>query len=148
MLDTIRVKYPIVPTKEQLVEWTADIKSRPTGVSRKYIYNYKLDEALLKYTYIPTDYTGNPLLMLELSLPKLLFDNNYQSGRKVRLLGVGVSGFGTEKYRQLSLFDKATVQDAKLDKLEDLVKKKFGKKSIQRAEGIRRKDIFNDFERE
>ena len=78
MLDTIRVKYPIVPTKEQLVEWTADIKSRPTGVSRKYIYNYKLDEALLKYTYIPTDYTGNPLLMLELSLPKLLFDNNYQ----------------------------------------------------------------------
>ena len=75
-----------------------------------------------------------------------LFDNNYQSGRKVRLLGVGVSGFGSEAARQLSLFDKKTVQNKDLDKLEDLVKNKFGKKSIQRAESINRKDIFNDFE--
>ena len=75
-----------------------------------------------------------------------LFNNNYQSGRKVRLLGVGVSGFGSENARQLSLFDKSTVQNEELDKLEDLVKKKFGKKSIQRAEGIKRKDVFNDFE--
>jgi nucleotidyltransferase/DNA polymerase involved in DNA repair len=72
---------------------------------------------------------------------KILFDNNYQSGRKVRLLGVGVSGFGNEISRQLSLFEKPTAQDEELDKLEDLVKKKFGKKSIRRAEGIRRKDI-------
>ena len=79
---------------------------------------------------------------------KKLFDNNYQSGRKVRLLGVGVSGFGTVKNRQLSLFDKQSMQDEKLDKLEDLVKKKFGKKSIQRAAGIRRKDILDDFEEE
>jgi len=64
------------------------------------------------------------------------------------LLGVGVSGFGTIKNRQLSLFDKQSMQDEKLDELEDLVKKKFGKKSIQRAEGIRRKDIIDDFERE
>jgi len=79
---------------------------------------------------------------------KKLFDNNYQSGRKVRLLGVGVSGFGKETNRQLSLFDKQSMQDEKLDELEDLVKKKFGKKSIQRAEGIRRKDILNDFKDE
>jgi len=79
---------------------------------------------------------------------KNLFDKNYQSGRKVRLLGVGVSGFGIARARQLSLFDKSTTQDAELDNLEDLVKKKFGKKSIQRAEGIRRKDILDDFERE
>ncbi len=46
------------------------------------------------------------------------------------------------------LFDKSTTQDAELDNLEDLVKKKFGKKSIQRAEGIRRKDIIDDFEDE
>ena len=78
MLDTIRVKYPIVPKAEQLEYWTQKISVSPTGVSQKYIYNYKLDEAFLKYTYIPTDYTGKPLLSLELSLPKLLFDNNYR----------------------------------------------------------------------
>lgn len=79
---------------------------------------------------------------------KILFDNNYQKGRKVRLLGVGVSSFGKEVNRQLSLFDKQSMQDEKLDQLEDLVKKKFGKKSIQRAESINRKRIFDDFERE
>ena len=78
MLDTIRVKYPIVPTKEQLEHWRYMLSRSQTGVSQKYVYNYKLDEAMLKYTYIPIDYSGNPLLMLELSLPKLLFDNNFQ----------------------------------------------------------------------
>ena len=78
MLDTIRVKYPIVPTKEQLEYWRHNLSRTQEGVSQKYIYNYMLDEAMLKYTYIPTDYSGNPLLMLELSLPKLLFGNNYQ----------------------------------------------------------------------
>ena len=78
MLDTIRVKYPIVPEAEQLEYWTQKLSISPTGVRQKYIYNYKLDEALLKYTYIPIDYTGKPLLSLELSLAKLLFDNNYR----------------------------------------------------------------------
>ena len=78
MLDTIRVKYPIVPEAEQLEYWTQKLSISPTGVRQKYIYNYKLDEALLKYTYIPIDYTGKPLLSLEVSLPKLLFDNNYR----------------------------------------------------------------------
>ena len=78
MLDTIRVKYPIIPTTEQLQHWTKIFTVKQEGIRRKYIYNYKFDGAMLKYTYIPTDYIGNPLLMLELSLPKLLFDNNYQ----------------------------------------------------------------------
>ena len=78
MLDTIRVKYPIIPEKEQLEPWKQLLTVTQESVRQRHIYNYKLDEAMLKYTYIPTDYSGNPLLMLELSLPKLLFGNNYQ----------------------------------------------------------------------
>ena len=78
MLDTIRVKYPITPTKDQLEHWTQILSVKQEGIRRKYIYNPSLEDIMLKYTYIPTDYSGNPLLMLELSLPKLLFGNNYK----------------------------------------------------------------------
>ncbi|MBT3187902.1 MAG: hypothetical protein HN736_09060 [Anaerolineae bacterium] len=78
MLDTIRVKYPIAPTDEQLLHWSKTTTETPTGIRKKYYYNYELDEVMLKFTYLPADYTGKPLLSLELSLPKLLFGNNYQ----------------------------------------------------------------------
>jgi hypothetical protein len=78
MLDTIRVKYPIAPTDEQLLHWSKTTTETPTGIRQKYYYNYELDGTMLKYTYLPADYTGKPLLSLELSLPKLLFGNNYQ----------------------------------------------------------------------
>jgi len=78
MLDTIRVKFPIYPTDEQLKGWTTRITRTETGERKVYIYNPVLDETTLRFTYYPTDYSGKPMLTLELSLPKLIFDNNYQ----------------------------------------------------------------------
>ena len=78
MLDTIRVKFPISPTDEQLKAWTTKITKTPTGQRTTYIYNPILDETTLRFTYLPADYTGHPMLTLEFSLPKLIFDNNYQ----------------------------------------------------------------------
>ncbi len=57
-----------------------------------------------------------------------LFNQAYQTHRKVRLLGVGVSGFTGESVSQLSIFDGDQPEDSKLDELSDLVKSRFGKK--------------------
>jgi DNA polymerase-4 len=65
-----------------------------------------------------------------------LFERNYQSGRKVRLLGVGVSGFLLADTEQLSLFDINKTDTGKLDSLEDKIKEKFGTKSVLRAESL------------
>lgn len=78
MLDTIRVKFPIYPTDEQLKAWTLRTTKTPTGEKAVYIYNPVVDETTLRFTYYPTDYSGKPMMTLELSLPKLIFDNNYQ----------------------------------------------------------------------
>ena len=78
MLDTIRVKYHITPTREQFESWTESKITSPTGERKKYFYNHELGDTMLKYTYIPIDYTGEPLLTLEFSLPKLIFKNNHR----------------------------------------------------------------------
>ena len=69
---------------------------------------------------------------------KELFLKFYQSRRKVRLLGVGVSGFRKPADRQLSIFDDKRKDSTRLEFVEDLIKKRFGKGSIGRAEGIDR----------
>jgi len=81
MLDTVRVKYPISPDPEQLQSWIHKTTTTETSGTREYyIYNPKVteDEVSLRYTYYPLDYNFKPLLTLELSLPKLLYSNNYQ----------------------------------------------------------------------
>jgi hypothetical protein len=81
MLDTIRVKYPISPDQDQLRYWIHKTSTTETGGLREwYIYNPKVteDEIALRYTYFPHSYNFDPLLTLELSLPKLIFGNNYQ----------------------------------------------------------------------
>lgn len=78
MLDTIRVKFPINPTEEQLKGWIHKTSESQTGIRNSYIYNTLIDEAMLKFTYFPLDYKSKPMLTLEVSLPKLLFDNNYR----------------------------------------------------------------------
>jgi DNA polymerase-4 len=67
---------------------------------------------------------------------KELFQKNYGQGRMVRLLGVGVSGFVDEIGHQLSIFEKKAEEKDTLDSLEDLVKEKFGKHAISRAESL------------
>ncbi len=78
MIDTIRVKFPIDPTKEQLKNWTHKTTSTLTGMKDVYIYNPEINGAMCKFTFYPQDYKGNPLLTLELSLPKLFFGYNYK----------------------------------------------------------------------
>lgn len=80
MLDTIRVKYPIPPDQEQLQYWIHKTTTTATGgIRESYLYNPKVvdDEVSLRYTFYPFGYDNNPLLTLELSLPKLLYGNNY-----------------------------------------------------------------------
>jgi nucleotidyltransferase/DNA polymerase involved in DNA repair len=69
-----------------------------------------------------------------------LFDTHYQKGRQVRLIGVGVSGFVDEVGEQISLFEKKMRGNTQLDELEDLVKSRFGKHAIGRAEGLAHKN--------
>lgn len=80
MIDTIRVKYRISPTQQQLKAWIRKITSTGSGKARRnvYIYNHAIGKTLLRFTYYPEDYSGFPLLSLEMSLPKIIFDNNYQ----------------------------------------------------------------------
>ncbi len=67
---------------------------------------------------------------------KTLFTQNYQTGRPVRLLGVGISGFDETEGRQLSLFSPQAEKSGKLDQVQDLLTNRFGKKIIQRAESL------------
>jgi hypothetical protein len=78
MLDTIRVKFPVFPSDEQLKRWITRITRTQEGEQKTFIYNPVVDETVLRFTYRPVDYTGKPMLSLECSLPKLIFDNNYQ----------------------------------------------------------------------
>ena len=79
MLDTIRVKFPIEPTVEQLkTGWTQRTTRTQTGESNTYLFNPVVGETTLRFTYRPVDYTSQPMLTLECSLPKLIFGNNYQ----------------------------------------------------------------------
>ena len=77
---------------------------------------------------------------------KSLFEYNYQKGRKVRLLGVGISSFGDKEGRQLSLFGKSLGKKKALDEIQDLITNKFGKGVISRGESISNKDLDNEKE--
>ena len=80
MIDTIRVKFPVAPTPTQLEAWEKHTRTKPTGqIFKKYTHNTALtpDRISVRCTYLPLDYTGNPLLTIELSLPKALYGNNF-----------------------------------------------------------------------
>lgn len=77
-----------------------------------------------------------------------LFDRNYQAGRKVRLLGVGVSGFKQNDSGQLSIFDLNKTDTGKLDTLEDRIKEKFGSKAVLRAESLLSREKMKGIRRE
>jgi hypothetical protein len=80
MIDTIRVKSPCAPTPAQLEWWECHTRTKPTGeVSHKYILNRKLtdDDISVRCTHFPFDYDGNPMTTVELSLPKVVFGDNF-----------------------------------------------------------------------
>ena len=79
MLDTIRVKFPIRPTEEQLKQWwTLRTTKTQTGEKNYYIYNPVVRDTTLRFTYYPVAYDNSEILTLEMSLPKLILGNNYQ----------------------------------------------------------------------
>jgi hypothetical protein len=80
MIDTVRLKFSITLELEQLQGWIQKITSIQNGGFRQsFIYNPKIcDDVMLKYTYYPLGYICKPLLLLEFSLPKLLYGNNFQ----------------------------------------------------------------------
>ncbi len=65
-----------------------------------------------------------------------LFEQNWPSGKRVRLLGVGVSGFETPAY-QLSLWaNPATEQERKLQATLDELRNRFGGTAVQRGSDL------------
>lgn len=79
MIDTIRVKFPISPTEEQLKNrWTAKSTRTQKGTKTVYIFNPVVRDTRLRFTYIPVAYDESEMLTLEMSLPKLVLGNNYQ----------------------------------------------------------------------
>jgi DNA polymerase-4 len=65
-----------------------------------------------------------------------LFDATWPKGKPVRLIGVGVSGLGSQ-HRQLSLFDRAWEQDGRLMQAVDAIRARFGQQALQRAADLR-----------
>ncbi len=81
----------------------------------------------------PTDQTHE---MLEVVLN--LFEKNYVPKRKIRLIGVGISGFDHPLTHQLSLFDKIDEKQKKLDRVQDLLSERYGRHIVQRAASLNR----------
>jgi hypothetical protein len=61
-----------------------------------------------------------------------LFYKEWQSGKAVRLIGVGVSGLGLP-VRQLSFWDQASQKDARLQSALDLLRERYGKDVLHRG---------------
>ena len=78
MLDTIRAKFPISPTAFQLDGWRCITTKFADGEKIKYVYNPIIAASSMRFTYLPEAYDGRPMLSLEMSLPKAVFQNNYQ----------------------------------------------------------------------
>ncbi len=77
MIDTIRVKYQISPTSDQLQHWTCSTISKQDSASHKFFYNPVVDNTSIRYTYYPISYDGKPSVTIEFSFPKLVFGNNF-----------------------------------------------------------------------
>ncbi len=68
------------------------------------------------------------------TIARMLFDKNWQSFRKIRLIGVSASNFNQGE-DQLGLFDdpKNKIRNEKLDKAVDEIRERYGRKAVKRA---------------
>lgn len=64
-----------------------------------------------------------------------LFRKVWRPGRKVRLIGVGVSDLGPPA-RQLRLFDRAWEQEARLLRAVDSIRERFGTRALRRGSAL------------
>jgi DNA polymerase-4 len=72
-----------------------------------------------------------------------LFRKVWKPGRKVRLIGVGVSDLGPP-VRQLELFDRAWEQEARLLRAVDSIRERFGAASLRRGSSLPREEAAED----
>jgi DNA polymerase-4 len=61
---------------------------------------------------------------------------NWSQGRRVRLLGVGVSGLGPLT-RQLTLFERSWQEDERLLQAVDSIRSRYGPQALQRGHRIK-----------
>jgi hypothetical protein len=66
---------------------------------------------------------------------QVLFESLWDGKRKVRLIGVGVSGLQTESW-QLSLWDSPTDRERRLLAAVDDLKARYGRKIVQRGSAL------------
>lgn len=68
------------------------------------------------------------------TIARMLFDKNWQTFRKIRLIGVSASNLN-QREEQLGLFDDAKnrIKLEKLDKAVDEIREKYGRKAVKRA---------------
>ena len=79
MIDTVVIKFITIIEKEILFNWEKLLSSKPDG--RRFIrfmHNIKLDNNVsIKCTYYPYSFDRKPLLTIELSLPHIVYGNNF-----------------------------------------------------------------------
>ena len=87
MIDTVKLQYNLEIPKEFLRRWVtkSSVEQLTGATSTKHVANIvlnpedpKFKRVMIKATYFEQSYTGEPLVTIELSVPKLVFGNNYQ----------------------------------------------------------------------
>jgi DNA polymerase-4 len=73
-----------------------------------------------------------------------LFDKTWPPGKRVRLVGVGVSGFELLPARQLCLWDTGTEPDHRLQTTLDEIRRRFGDEAIRHGSHLKREDDFDE----
>lgn len=78
-VDTIVLNYEIQIHKEQLASWESNEIRKPNGhFNCSYTFIDKIENGSeIKYRYFPYSFKKSPLLIVEFSVPKILFGNNY-----------------------------------------------------------------------
>ncbi len=71
-----------------------------------------------------------------------LFERTWPAGKRVRLVGVGVSGFESTAY-QLGLWDIKAEPDHRLQDTLDELRDRFGDQAIQRGSQLKHEDTFD-----
>ena len=78
-----------------------------------------------------------------------LLEGLWKYGQPIRLVGVGISGFGEQSPRQLSLFDESDGAEPERDlsalsRAADAVRERFGKDALTYGRDLRLKEIVSD----
>ncbi|GAB4188608.1 MAG: DNA polymerase IV [Calditrichia bacterium] len=133
-----------VGKKETLLQTLLYLSEKVAFRMKKYGFIARTVVLKLRYSDFET-HTKN------ITLPEPVKNSNdiYRAGesllssfslrKKVRLLGIGVSGLiSAREGFQMSIFDTLNKKDEKIDRALESIRKKFGDKSIVRAENIHR----------